>query len=61
MIRPLRTDGQCFRCHIQGIGFTFVGGGRYGRRNFHDATTREFIDHNIGEHRIRSGDVERVR
>jgi len=34
--------GECFKCRIQGIRFTFVGGGGYGRETFHNGTTAEF-------------------
>jgi len=56
----IRADGQCFRCHCKGIGFTFVGGGGYGRGAFHESTTAEFLEANVGRERIRSGEVERV-
>lgn len=41
-----RPNGVCFRCHVQGISFTFVGGGGYGRQAFHDNTTAEVIRQN---------------
>jgi len=56
---PLRRDGECFRCHCQGVGFTFTGP-RYGRASFHDETRAEFLAENVGVERIRSGQVERA-
>ena len=56
---PLRDDGECFRCHVRGIGFTFAGGGMYGRQNFNNTTNREAFDRHVGDH-DRDG-IERVR
>lgn len=33
----------CYPCHIRGIGFTFTGGGMYGRGAFHSATIGERV------------------
>ena len=34
--------GYCFRCHVSGLSFTFVGGGRIGDRDaFHNHTNKE--------------------
>lgn len=38
--------GECFRCRIQGVGFNFVGGGGYGRQNFHDGSLADAIREN---------------
>jgi len=59
-LAPIRDDGECFRCHLQGIGFAFAGGGGYGRHNW-NTTHREFIDQHVGVDNIRDGTVERVR
>jgi hypothetical protein len=59
VLRPIREDGECFNCHIRGIGFTFVGGAFYGREGFH-TTRAEAIEEHVGVDRIRSGDVERM-
>ncbi len=40
--------GECFRCRIQGVGFSFRGGGGYGRENFHERTNAEFLRENDG-------------
>lgn len=31
----------CFKCHIGGLTFRFIGGGGYGKRAFHDNTIGE--------------------
>jgi hypothetical protein len=56
-IAPIRTDGECFRCHVRGIGFTFAGGAFYGRDGFH-TTEREYLAEHVGD--IRSDDVSKV-
>ena len=38
-----RDADLCFGCHIKGVGFSFVGGGGYGRKNFHERTTAEVV------------------
>lgn len=38
-----RLSGECFGCHIKGVGFTWVGGGAYGRKAFHENTIGEVI------------------
>jgi hypothetical protein len=58
-LTPIRVDGQCFRCHVRGIGFTYRGGGGDGRQNW-GRTEREFIREHVGEDNIRNGTVERV-
>jgi hypothetical protein len=55
-----RPDGECFRCHVRGIGFTFVGGAFYGRAGFH-TTNAEAVAEHIGEDNIRAEHVERAR
>jgi ribosomal protein L37AE/L43A len=57
---PIRVDGNCFRCHVRGIGFSFAGGAFYGRDGFH-TTEREYIAEHVGEDNIANGTVERVR
>jgi hypothetical protein len=57
---PIRVDGECFRCHVRGIAFTFTGGAFYGRERFH-TTEREYLEQHVGSSRIAAGDVERVR
>lgn len=46
--QDVEQHGCCFRCKIGGLSFQFVGGGGYGRQNFHDRTTaevqREIVD-----------------
>jgi hypothetical protein len=34
-------SGECFRCRVSGIGFSFVGGGGFTREAFHAATNHE--------------------
>jgi hypothetical protein len=43
-VREIRPSGECFACHVKGIGFTWVGGEGYGRQAFHDMTYREAIE-----------------
>lgn len=40
--------GECFRCRIEGVGFSFRGGGGYGRKQFHEMTNTEFLRENDG-------------
>jgi hypothetical protein len=56
---PIRDDGDCYRCHVRGIGFTFVGGAFYGREEFH-TTKREALAEHVGEDNLRNGTVERA-
>lgn len=35
----LRTE--CFKHHVQGVTFNWVGGGGYGRESFHESTIAE--------------------
>ena len=54
---PIRDDGDCFRCHVRGIGFTYVGGAFYGRAGFH-TTEREYLSEHVGD--PRRDDIERA-
>lgn len=36
-----KGKGECFRCRVGSIGFTFVGGGGYGRKMFSARTNEE--------------------
>jgi len=47
-IAPIRPDGECFRCHVRGIGFTYVGGAFYGKDAFH-VTEREYLAEHVGD------------
>ena len=38
----------CFHHKVKGIGFTFAGGGRYGRKQFNDATIGERLRETLG-------------
>lgn len=38
--------GECYRCSVSGIGFTFTGGGGYGRHQFHESTLAEAMREN---------------
>jgi hypothetical protein len=40
---------ECFRCRVLSVGFTYVGGGGYGRSTFHARTTQEYINENVPE------------
>ena len=59
-ITPIRVDGECFRCHVRGIGFTFTGGAFYGKDAFH-TTNAEAVAEHLGADNIRNGTIERVR
>lgn len=39
--KPEDREGLCFRHRISGIRFGFTGGGGYGRKAFHEKTTKE--------------------
>ena len=39
----------CYPCHVRGIGFTFTGGGGYGRETFKARTTSEFLRDYAGD------------
>lgn len=52
----LRTE--CFKHHISGVSFNWVGGGGYGRAAFHNRTIGEAVRETIGE--TPSDDVEYV-
>lgn len=41
--RIAEGHGTCYPCHVRTLGFTFTGGGTYGRETFHDATIGERI------------------
>jgi hypothetical protein len=43
-------DGVCFRCRVRSVGFTWRGGGQYGRATFNDYTLGEM-------HRMQVGDA----
>lgn len=40
---------QCFKCRIQGVGFSFGTGGREGKKLFHAMTDKEQQDRTIRE------------
>jgi hypothetical protein len=35
------SGDTCFPCKLKGVGFTFAGGGGYGREAFHERTNSE--------------------
>jgi hypothetical protein len=41
--KRLPEDGsdECFNCRVRSVGFSFVGGGGYTRKAFHNATIAE--------------------
>ena len=43
LVRTAEDNGSeiCFHCRVASVGFTFSGGGTYGRGTFHDATITE--------------------
>ena len=43
------VDSECWRCRHLGIGITFVGGGGYTKRAFHNATNKEVREYNHRE------------
>ena len=42
-------DGVCFRCRVSTVGFTYVGGGGYGREQFHNMTNAEMAREQMGD------------
>jgi len=54
---------ECFRCRILGVGFTFRGGGGYGREAFSRGTNTEWLNEHVGfDHpeQIRSDKIMRT-
>jgi hypothetical protein len=48
--RIAEGHNTCYPCHIQGVGFTFRGGGfQAGRRNFSARTNAEFVAEHVGD------------
>ena len=47
-ITPIRVDGECFRCHVRGIAFTYRGGAIEGRGGW-NTTEREFLAEHVGD------------
>jgi hypothetical protein len=43
LVRTAEDNGSgiCFHCRVASVGFSFVGGGRYGRQFFNDSTNTE--------------------
>jgi hypothetical protein len=44
---------ECFRCRVSSVGFTFIGGGGYGRVNFAERTNAEYLNEHVGD--VRQG------
>jgi hypothetical protein len=40
---------ECFRCRVSTVGFSFVGGGGYGRHAFTERTNAEWLSENVGD------------
>lgn len=40
---------ECFHCRVLSVGFSFVGGGGYGRKIFAARTNQEFINEMVPE------------
>lgn len=51
------AHGLCFRCRVRTVGFTFSGGGSYGRSRFNDMTITERRADVLGD-RVLGVDVE---
>ena len=43
---------HCFHCRIASVGFTFTGGGTYGRKTFNDATISERQREILGDRQL---------
>ena len=43
------SSTTCFRCRVSSVGFTFTGGGGYGRANFNERTNAEYLNENVGD------------
>ena len=41
--------GECFRCRVSTVGFSFAGGGGYGRSNFTERTNAEWLNEHVGD------------
>jgi hypothetical protein len=58
---PEQSSGDhCFRCKVKSIGFSFVGGGGYGRQAFHDRTTREVEREIVDGAKAQGREIEKV-
>jgi len=49
---------ECFRCRVASVGFSFAGGGGYGRVAFRDRTNAEFLAEHVGD--VRRPGVEHM-
>jgi hypothetical protein len=57
--KPAETGRrECFRCRVASVGFTFTGGGGYGREAFVGRTNAEFLAENVGD--VRRPGVEKM-
>jgi hypothetical protein len=58
--RPVEAGrDECFRCRVATVGFSFRGGGTYGRASFNDMTISERRADVLGD-RVLGVDVEPV-
>jgi len=59
LVRTACDDNSeiCYQCKVASIGFTFSGGGTYGRGSFHDSTIAERRAEILGD-RVLGVDVE---
>ena len=48
VLAPIRDDGNCFRCHINGITFLWHGGAKHGHANWHTSKW-DWLKENIGD------------
>ena len=42
-------EEHCFLCRVRSVGFTFSGGGGYGRDAFSSRTNGEWLNEHVGD------------
>lgn len=50
----------CFRCKLDNLSFSFVGGGGYSRESFHNHTVGEIQREQMRESRAKGYDLEKI-
>ncbi len=53
------TGEWCFRCKLDGLKFNFVGGGGYGREQFHNETNAGFAREIVEGAALRGDAIEK--
>lgn len=50
-VKPIKAGYKtCYRCHVNGFGVNWKGGGfNFGRHNFSARTNAEFVNEHVGD------------